>query len=75
VEISRAFVIEVMAGRQGSGVLACCEPGLGYGAFREAVGRAGAAHSGWYPSRVHAIRINLFPFTGDGKGEDDVMQL
>ena len=68
-------MIKVMTGCKGVGILADSEPGLGAGAFFEAIGGAGAAHFGGYPPGFDRIGQHVFPFPGYGECQDDVVQL
>jgi len=56
MEVMEVFMVEMMTGGEGGGVIAYGKPGLCCGAFREIVGCAAAAHFCCYPARVYRIR-------------------
>jgi len=55
VGIAEVFVVEVMTGGAGGGVIADGQPGLGFGAFGEVVGCVSATHFGGYPAGVDGV--------------------
>ena len=75
MEFPEVLVIKVMTGCKGVGILADGEPGLGAGAFFEAIGGAGAAHFSGDPPGLDRIGQYVFPFPGYGESQDDIMQL
>ena len=75
MDFPEVLVIKVMTGLKSGGVLADGQPGLGAGAFFEAIGSTGAAHFSGYPTGLDRIGQHVFPFPGYGESEDDIMQL
>ena len=75
VRLAGFLVVEVAAGDGGRGVVADREPGLGDRRQGQVVRRAGPAHPGWRPARLHGVGQHSRPVPGHRERQHGVVQL